>query len=403
MIPRRPFVALSLLLCTAAFLAGNRGYQEWLGQTVQNAEGRGDASLAGSDLRQQLYRQPKAVAPVDELDSVVVPSWNYSDQAAWPAPCNGRRQSPIDIERRNETWAGADLWPNFRFVTNKGTGVMNQDNAIRLFGDAFNFDSILFGNETWWLSQITFHRKSEHCINGQQFELEAELFFAPRGTNLSLVVSILFHLSDEPHPFLRDLNWEHLPSENGQGTGVSADIDLWKLMPSWPDFFYYSGSLSAPPCTEGVHRLVMLNSVGVSATQLERFPFSSNSRAVQPLNGRVVVYHHFTSSPTPSPTYNLTIVVDNVTVVQEAVVDANAAIAAEMALGLKALLAAEARERERSLATGNSQATGSAQQGGADVAAKLKRSADTPVESAAAPLTAKLPAPVKDRVAAVVK
>ena len=357
------FAVLSSLLCIVTYVASNRLWNrfEGLRRTAPNVESPDGTILASSIYRQQLPEQKSRGTSTEKTLLMRFPSkpvmeWDYSEQSSWPRSCMGRRQSPIDIRRNETAWAGESLWPNFRFVTNKGMGVMNENHAIILFGDAFNFDSILFDNATWPLSQITFHRKSEHRIDGQQFEMEAELLFSPSGTNLSLVLSILFHLSNESHPFLNDLNWQHLPSVNGQGTGVSADIDLYRLMPSWPDFFYYSGSLTSPPCTEGIHRLVLLNSVGISSAQLSAFPFASNSRAPQPLNGRVVTYHHFTSAPTSNPTPHP---MANQTEASKAIVDAKASIAAEASVdgGL----------------TAHHEAFSSAQRRG-QVAAKLKQS-----------------------------
>ena len=158
-----------------------------------------------------------------------------------------------------------------------------------LKGDAFNFNTVEFGGSTWYLHDVTFHRKSETRVNGRQFDLEAQLLHVEPKEGKMLVVSTLFQVSKTPNNLLWAFDWTNLPKTAGQGTGLSPDIDLMQLLPGWLAFWHYEGSLTVPPCSEGVQWIVMKNPLGISQEQLDFFPFSSNFRPPQPLNGRVLL------------------------------------------------------------------------------------------------------------------
>jgi carbonic anhydrase len=61
------------------------------------------------------------------------------------------------------------------------------------------------------------------------------------------------------------------------------------LLPKEFDFFSYEGSLTTPPCTEGVRFFILKSSVNVAKEQIAEFPFKLNARPVQPQNGREIV------------------------------------------------------------------------------------------------------------------
>lgn len=243
--------------------------------------------------------------------------WSYNEAEGnapkqWPTlfssvngrgACDGVSQSPINIQTNATLYQNShDLgWLKVKYQQNKGLGVTNMRHTIRLTGDALNYDQVLFEDKSWWLHEVTFHRKSETTVNGEHFELEAQLLHFEK-TGSMLIISVLFHLSDQAAPFLSTLNWKHLPNKAGVGSGVSSDIDMTKLLPGWLDLWHYTGSLTVPPCTEGVHWLVMKNSMPVSNDQLKHFPFANNRRPVQLLNGRNVTDYHFTSAPSAVPT-----------------------------------------------------------------------------------------------------
>src|SRR6185436_16383 len=82
--------------------------------------------------------------------------------------------------------------------------------------------------------------------------------------------------------------WRSLPEREGATSDVAGDIDPESLLPTRRAHFRYVGSLTTPPCTEGVQWVVYSTPVEVSAEQVARFAalFPHNARPVMPLNRR---------------------------------------------------------------------------------------------------------------------
>ncbi|MBN1086359.1 carbonic anhydrase family protein [Erwinia aphidicola] len=84
----------------------------------------------------------------------------------------------------------------------------------------------------------------------------------------------------------------HASEYETQSVKLDERYDLKPLFPTDLHYYRFSGSLTTPPCTEGLRWLVMKNPVTLSAAQLAQFQKAlaqSNNRPVQPLNGRMVV------------------------------------------------------------------------------------------------------------------
>jgi carbonic anhydrase len=103
------------------------------------------------------------------------------------------------------------------------------------------------------------------------------------------VVGVLFRQGASAHPAIETL-FKRLPSESGDTTQASDTISLLSLLPSQRNFWHFQGSLTTPPCTEGVQWFVLREVQEISKEQLLRFQniFPMNARPVQPLNGREI-------------------------------------------------------------------------------------------------------------------
>ncbi|MDD2743606.1 MAG: carbonic anhydrase family protein, partial [Rhodocyclaceae bacterium] len=217
--------------------------------------------------------------------------WSYEGEGApenWAKidPKNntcasGQRQSPIDIREGIKV----DLEPvqfeyrpsTFRIVDNGHTiQVSVGDSRISLTG------------KTYELIQFHFHRPSEEKVNGRRFDMVAHLVHKADDGALA-VVAVLLERGQE-NPFIQTL-WNNLPLEKDTPVSPPAlAIDPQTLLPASRDYYTYMGSLTTPPCTEGVLWLVMKQPVQVSADQVAIFSrlYPNNARPIQPAANRLI-------------------------------------------------------------------------------------------------------------------
>jgi carbonic anhydrase len=151
-----------------------------------------------------------------------------------------------------------------------------------------NGSRMLLGNESHTLQQFHFHIPGGDRVRGEEFPMAMHFLHKSRaGRLVSLVV--LFRLGAE-NPALASL----LPKMPAPGQaeqrlpGTPVNPAQW--LPSTHGYYAYEGSLTAPPCTEGVLWIVMQQALELSVAQLARLSqlFPNNARPVQPLHGRVV-------------------------------------------------------------------------------------------------------------------
>lgn len=123
-------------------------------------------------------------------------------------------------------------------------------------------------------------------MQGRVYPLEAHLVHRAADGTLA-VVALLFD-KGAPQPTI-DTIWRHLPTRSGeQRTMSNVVINAAALLPANRSYYAYMGSLTTPPCSEGVRWHVLKTPLSVSTMQLSTFPFAMNARPVQPLNSRVV-------------------------------------------------------------------------------------------------------------------
>ena len=194
---------------------------------------------------------------------------------------NGKRQSPIDIRDGIQV----DLEPiqfdykpaNFR-VSDNGHSIQ-----VTLMGGSI---SVL--GQRYVLKQFHFHKPSEEMINGKRYDMVAHLVHQSDQGKLA-VVTVLFERGNE-NPIMQ-MVWNNLPLEKGDDvTPPGQTIDLLRLLPENRNYFTYMGSLTTPPCTEGVLWLVLKQPVPASAEQIAIFSrlYNNNARPIQNSNGRLI-------------------------------------------------------------------------------------------------------------------
>jgi carbonic anhydrase len=144
------------------------------------------------------------------------------------------------------------------------------------------------GGKRFDLKQFHFHKPAEERVGGRSYDMVAHLMHKSAEGKIA-VVAVLFELGHE-NPFLRRL-WPHLPMEQGtEAVLPDVRLELDKLLPENRGYFTYMGSLTTPPCTEGVLWLVMKQPVGISIEQIAIFGrlYPMNARPIQSANGRLI-------------------------------------------------------------------------------------------------------------------
>jgi carbonic anhydrase len=231
------------------------------------------------------------------------PLWHYEGEegpAHWGtlsakfASCqSGRAQSPIDIvapARRVTSDAIVLKLPptSLRIVHHDHVAdAVNNGHTIQV--NYSEGDTLTVGGRAYQLVQYHFHAPSEHTVNGEQFPMEMHLVHTSADGQLA-VIGVL--IVEGAHNAAFDPIWAHLPVTKGVENHLEhVKVDVDALLPTARTTYRYDGSLTTPPCSEGVKWFVMTTPIALSKAQIGAFTalFHGNNRPVQPLNGRPVL------------------------------------------------------------------------------------------------------------------
>ncbi|QSF46299.1 carbonic anhydrase [Paenibacillus tianjinensis] len=198
----------------------------------------------------------------------------------------GTAQSPVNIlheqvkDDKSLSLIKVEYSPSPVAIINNGhtiqVNLKNQDNRLEIEG------------KTYTLQQFHFHLPSEHEVDGKHAEMELHLVHKSEDGSLA-VLSVLIHKGSE-NTGLNQL-WSVLPPEESeQETPVAGDFNLDGLLPTDLHSFRYQGSLTTPPCTEGVQWIILENPVQWSGEQIGKFAaiFPHDNRPVQTLGNREI-------------------------------------------------------------------------------------------------------------------
>lgn len=196
---------------------------------------------------------------------------------------NGKNQSPINIEHVFKTHHDK---LKLVFKPSKQE-IINNGHTIQV--NVGEGNTLQIDNEVFTLQQFHFHAPSENEIKGKQFPMEAHFVYKNKNGELA-VVALMFN-KGKTNPELAKA-WQQIPTEVEATATLTQPVDIKALLPNRLDFYRFSGSLTTPPCTEGVRWIVLEQESSASAEQIEKFHsimHHDNNRPVQPLNGRVIV------------------------------------------------------------------------------------------------------------------
>ncbi len=217
------------------------------------------------------------------------PQWGYKGATgpdAWGhQPGNetcgvGREQSPIDICGASPSELSAlsfSYSPGRPTMENNGRSVVTEvdsENSMTIDGDVYR------------LVQFHFHTPSEHTIDGAAFRAEFHLVHQDGDGDVA-VVGVM--VREGTANAVLDATLANYPGEVGSSVGT-VEIDPALLLPEATTTFRYDGSLTTPPCSEGVDWLVMTEPIEASAAQIEALEllFGANNRPVQPIGDRSI-------------------------------------------------------------------------------------------------------------------
>lgn len=202
----------------------------------------------------------------------------------------GREQSPINIVTPRHGENQEDL--TFLYQPTP-LAVWNNGHTIQV--NYQGGSNLRLNGKSYKLRQFHFHAPSEHHIDGKGYPMEMHLVHQDDAGHI-LVVGILLALGEENRAFSRVGNWvkqhtgQRLPSKGGEVT-TDLTFNLMDVLPTDTHHFSYHGSLTTPPCSEGVQWIVLKTPIEISKVQAERFvtTIGPNARPVQPLRKREIL------------------------------------------------------------------------------------------------------------------
>ncbi len=215
--------------------------------------------------------------------------WGYSEEngpETWAevndeyATCaDGDMQSPIDIDSSevSTTTNTVDLSyskTNFKLIDT---------------GHSLEFEvegekpTLQYDSTTYQLDQIHFHNESENTIDSKHYPLEAHFVnHELNNEDNKLVLSVMFDLG----------SYNEIIGDKFERINEEVSFDPSKLIPEQASHYEFSGSLTTPPCSEGVKWIVFETPLSIGQDQLDAFTayYSNNNRPTQDLNGRNIHY-----------------------------------------------------------------------------------------------------------------
>jgi carbonic anhydrase len=220
--------------------------------------------------------------------------WSYAGETgpqAWSkinpdfGTCGkGNRQSPINIDEAM-TLKGPAETLQFNYQPSNGT-VINNGHTIQVDVQGDNWLTVR-GTE-FKLLQFHFHHPSEERVNSRGSAMVAHLVHKSAAGQLAVLAVLL-----DPGELNTLINtvWTYMPLDKGDSVRMPKDLlNLNELLPADQRYYQFMGSLTTPPCTEGVLWMVLKQPTAIAREQIKLFSqlFPNNARPVQPTNGRAV-------------------------------------------------------------------------------------------------------------------
>jgi carbonic anhydrase len=267
----------------AARLAAMRANQQARAAAAAKAR-----KVAEARRKEQQVVVPAAAPPV--IKPYPGDQWSYEGETGpanwgrhpkWTQCATGTRQSPIDLRDGMKV----DLEPITFDYKPSAFNVIDNGHTIQVNVGPGN--TLTLQNRSYELQEFHFHRPSEERINGKSFEMVVHLLHKDNEGKLAMLAVLLERGQSQA---MIQTVWNNLPLEKNDTVTPSIVLNPADVLPARRDYFTYMGSLTTPPCSEGVLWMVMKEPVQASPAQMALFSrlYPLNARPVQPNSGRVV-------------------------------------------------------------------------------------------------------------------
>jgi carbonic anhydrase len=140
------------------------------------------------------------------------------------------------------------------------------------------------------LVQAHFHSPSEHTVNGKHYAMEIHLVHSLEKGGLA-VIGLMIEEGEENEMLNRV--WSFMPENEGDSTQSPLTVFEAGVLPPTREYYIYNGSLTTPPCSEGVRWIVLNEPMTVSVAQILRFKEKVGqftNRPIQDQNARLILH-----------------------------------------------------------------------------------------------------------------
>ncbi len=195
----------------------------------------------------------------------------------------GSQQSPIDIDSS----IPAEL-PPLKFAwARQADAIVNNGHTIQL-----NFDDggvLKVGADAYRLVQFHFHHPAEHLIDDKAFAMEIHFVHSNSKGGLG-VIGVLVKPGKSNAAFAKIV--ASMPTVEGPPVKASPGVNPAGLLPKERGYYFYSGSLTTPPCSETVEWMLLKQPIEVAAADIAAFAklYPMNARPVQKIDRRFVLH-----------------------------------------------------------------------------------------------------------------
>ncbi len=210
----------------------------------------------------------------------------------------GKTQSPINIPKKANVTTNMltmDYEPAEMVISDNGNTflmldhtetITNTGHSVQLNFPKSAQETISFNHHQYKLVQFHIHTPSETKLHDKSFPLE--IHFVHQGDDGSAAVVAVFAKIGKENPTLKNII-NHIPTEEGKDFSIKGDrINPISLIPNEKSYYHFAGSLTTPPCTQGLEWIVLDHAITVSSAQVDALNKASHGENARPIQA---LYH----------------------------------------------------------------------------------------------------------------